>query len=417
MLQNFENQFKGGASEVASPTINHLKSPIKNGVATAIATLNPDQNTATSKPYDNSSVFRGLLKTLGIQPFLDDKTLTEIAINRPYEIWTEGKDGWKKYVMPDLTIGSLRQLANVFATYNKLEINAKNPICSGVMPDGQRGQFLLPTACERDTVAITIRSPSITRFKLSDYVESGRLSNWVDKSTFSPLIKTDLPTEIYEKLEAERERIEELSKKLGIPEDVNLQLFELEMLEAKSQRDIERFIYLAVIHKQNFVLVGGTGSGKTTFTKSICDIVPLDTRIITIEDTAELDLPYHENKVHLFYKEVSPKDLLKSCLRMKPDRIFLTELRGDEAIDYLSALNTGHAGSITTVHANDCASAYYRVGTLIKQSEVGKNLEFKDIMSDVFTTLDVVMYMENTKLKEIAFDPVRKYKLLKGKIA
>lgn len=394
MLQNVENQEVRGAMPPFSSAINY---PV---VAPA---------------YDNSSVIRGLLESSGLQQFLLDNSLTEIAVNRPYEVWTEGSNGWVKHNMPDLSIGVLKKLANVFAIYNKLEINPTKPICSGVLPDGQRGQFLLPSACERDTVAITIRRPSDTRFKLGDYQKSGRMSKWVDKSTFSPLIKTDLPSDIFDKVEAERSKIEELNSKLGIPEDVHLQLFELEMLEAKSQRDIERFINLAVLNKQNFVLVGGTGSGKTTFTKSICDIVPLDTRIITIEDTAELDLPHHQNKVHLFYKDVTAKDLLKSCLRMKPDRIFLTELRGDEAWDYLSALNTGHAGSITTVHANDCASAYYRVGSLVKQSEVGQKLDFGYIMNEVFTTLDVIMYMEHTYIKEIAFDPVRKYLLQKGK--
>lgn len=372
---------------------------------------------AISDNYDNSSVFRGLLNSTGIQRFLDDTSLTEIAINRPFELWTESSKGWVKHDMPDLTFGILKKLANVFAIFNKLEINQSNPICSGVLPDGQRGQFLLPTACERDTVAITVRRPSDTRFDIDDYDKSGRMAEWVDKSTFSPLVKTDLPPDLFAKVEAERLRIEELSEKLGIPEDVHLQLFELEMLEAKSQRDLKRFITLGVLNRQNFVLVGGTGSGKTTFTKSICDIVPKATRIITIEDTAELDLPYHPNKVHLFYKDVSPKALLASCLRMKPDRIFLTELRGDEAWDYLNALNTGHAGSVTTVHANDCASAYYRVGTLVKQSEVGQKMDFGFIMNDVFTTLDVVMYMENTYIKEIAFDPVRKYRLQKGKAA
>ena len=409
MLQNPENPISQGGATAVAP-IKPFNPSETMAVANTIATTLP------AKTYDNSSVFRGLLQSLGIQKFLDDSSLTEVAINRPKEIWTEGSNGWQKYDMPDLTFGELRHLANVFAIYNKLEINHNNPICSGVLPDGQRGQFLIPSACERDTVAITIRSPSNTRFKLGDYQKSGRMNNWIDKSTFSPLVKTDLPPDIFTKVEAERHRIDELNVKLGIPEGVNLQLFELEMLEAKSRRDIEKFITLAVLNRQNFVLVGGTGSGKTTFTKAICDIVPLDTRIITIEDTAELDLPYHQNKVHLFYKDVSAKDLLKSCLRMKPDRIFLTELRGDEAWDYLSALNTGHAGSITTVHANDCQSAYYRVGSLIKQSEVGQKLDFNYIMNEVFTTLDVVIYMEHTHIKEVAFDPVRKYLLQKGKV-
>lgn len=365
--------------------------------------------------FNNSTLLRGLLHSMGIQPFLDNKSLTEIVINRPNEIWTESSEGWVKHDMPDLSFSSLKKLANVFAVYNRQEINQDNPICSGVMPDGQRGQAVIPSACERNTVSFVVRRPSDTRFSLSDYINTKRLDRWVDKSSFITKGEVILPDDVARTEAMQRGEIERLNKELGIPEDVNLQLFELEMLQAKAERDIEKFIEIAVLNKQNFVLVGGTGSGKTTFTKAICDIVPLHTRIITIEDTAELDLPNHPNKVHLFYKEVSAKDLLKSCLRMKPDRIFLTELRGDEAWDYLSALNTGHAGSITTVHANDCASAYYRVGSLIKQSEVGQKLDFEYVMNEVFTTLDVVMYMEHTYVTEISFDPIRKYRLQKGK--
>lgn len=365
--------------------------------------------------FNNSTVLRGLLQELGIQEFLDNEALTEIVINRPYEVWTESSEGWQKHDMPELNYGLLKKMVNVFAIYNNLEISEANPICSGVMPDGQRGQAVIPSACERGTISFVVRRPSNTRFKLADYINTDRLSQWVDKSTFQTAGETLLPDDLRKKNNEEKIAIAKLSKELGIPDDVHLQLFELQMLKAKDERDIATFIEIAVLNKQNFVLVGGTGSGKTTFTKAICDIVPSDTRIITIEDTAELDLPNHPNRVHLFYKDVTAKELLKSCLRMKPDRIFLTELRGDEAWDYLSALNTGHAGSITTVHANDCASAYYRVGSLIKQSEVGQKLEFDYVMNEVFTTLDVIMYMEHTYVTEIAFDPVRKFRLQKGK--
>lgn len=373
-------------------------------------------NTNVMTSSDRSSSLRGLLHQTGIQRYLDDNSYTEIAINRPFELWTESSNGWERHEMPALDYQVLKKIANTFAIFNKLEINADNPICSGVMPDFQRGQVVIPSACERDTVSIVIRQPSTTRFSLNDYIDSGRLDQWVDASTFQTL-NTTLPTELLSKVKEQQQEIEDLNKLLGIPDDVHLQLFELKMLKAKADRDIDTFVNLAVQNLQNICLVGATGSGKTTFTKAICDLVPLDTRIITIEDTAELDLPLHLNRVHLFYKDVSPKELLKSCMRMKPDRIFLTELRGEESFDYLMALNTGHGGSVTTVHANDCNSAYYRVGSLIKQSEVGQKLDFEYIMSEVYTTLDVMIFLHHTYVKEIAFDPVRKYRLLKGKKA
>ncbi len=364
----------------------------------------------------NSSILDGLLAESGIQKFLNNDDYTEVVVNRPFELWTESSEGWQVHDMPNLDFAIGKEIATTFAIYNKWELTKENPICSGVTPQGYRGQVLIPSACELGTVSIVIRRPSNTRFSLDDYVNTGRLDNWRDVSNF----QTDcsvLPEIFGKKIQAEKEEVDRLTKLLGVPDDVQLQLFELQMLKAKADRNIGEFVQLAVKHKQNMCLVGATGSGKTTFTKAVCDIVPAKTRIITIEDTHELDLPNHPNRVHLFYKDVTPKDLLKSCMRMKPDRIFLTELRGDEAFDYLMALNTGHAGSVTTVHANDCHSAYYRVGSLIKQSEIGQKLDFEYIMSEVYTTLDVMMFLDRTYITEIAYDPIRKARLLKGKKA
>lgn len=363
---------------------------------------------------DRTTSLRGLLAETGIQQFLDDKGNTEIAINRPFELWTESSQGWQRFEMPNLNYAILLKIANTFAILNKLEISPKNPICSGIFPDEQRGQVVIPTACEHNTVSITIRQPSQERFTLADYANSGRLGDWIDVSTFQT-DNVQLPNFERKRLESEAEEIKYLSRYLGIANDVKLQLFELQMLKAKADRNTDKFIRLALEHKQNICLIGATGSGKTTFTKAICDLVPLDTRIITIEDTHELDLPKHHNRVHLFYKDVTPKQLLASCMRMKPDRIFLTELRGDEAFDYVGALNNGHGGSITTVHANDCQSAYYRIGTLIKQSEIGSKIDFDQIMRDTYTTIDVMIFLERTHVKQVAYDPIRKYRLMQGK--
>lgn len=373
-----------------------------------------DYNFNNDYEFSRASLLNSMLQSSGIQKHLDNKDNTEIAVNRPYEIWTESSASWQMHEAPNLDYHTLTHLATAFATFNSLEVNNNNPICSGVLPDGQRGQFVIPSACEADTVSITIRQPSEIRFAFDDYINSGRLEKWIDVSVHQTA-NTQFPSHEAERLKEEAEEIQRLNEYLEIPKDVNLQLFELQMLKAKAERDVETFVRLAVKHEQNMCLIGATGSGKTTFTKAVCDIVPLDTRIVTIEDTHELDLPKHPNKVHLFYKDVSPKDLLKSCLRMKPDRIFLTELRGDEAYDYLNALNTGHGGSVTTVHANDCNSAYYRIGTLIKQSEIGSKIDFEQIMRDVYTTIDVMIYLDRTFVTQIAYDPIRKARLLKGK--
>lgn len=338
--------------------------------------------------YDRSITVRDLLKKSGIQDLMDATGVTEVVVNEPFEVLTETRDGWERHSFPNLTFESLMHIANALAIFNNDHLKADDPIKSLVLPDGQRGQIVIPPATKPKTLSITIRIPSTTRFTMADYVSSGRLSNFRD-----------------------------VSDHLSCPEDVPLLEWERTMMQAKADHDMAAFWQMVIDNKLNTVLVGGTGSGKTTFTKALADLVPRDTRIITLEDTHELDLPHHWNKQHLFYGKggVTPKACISSCMRMKPDRVFLTELRGDETWDYLSLLNTGHPGSITTVHANDCRSAFYRIGTLIKQSGVGQTLDFDYIMREVMTTLDVIAFFRHAQLVQLYFDPVQKYRLQRGK--
>lgn len=128
------------------------------------------------------------------------------------------------------------------------------------------------------------------------------------------------------------------------------------------------------------------------------------------------DLPHHPNRVHLFYKEhITAKSVIASCMRLKPDRIFLTELRGDEAWDYLSALNTGHPGGLTSVHANDAQSVFYRIAQLAKESETGKTMDYQYLLNTVRATIDVVCFFDKTYMTEVYFDPVAKREAMLGK--
>jgi type IV secretion system protein VirB11 len=140
------------------------------------------------------------------------------------------------------------------------------------------------------------------------------------------------------------------------------------MLRLLSSSDYEAFMRLAVRSRKNILVSGPTGSGKTTWTKALIREIPSDERLVTIEDAKELVLDRHPNHVRLFYSKddqgvarVTPKQLLESCLRMKPDRILLAELRAEEAFDYLRNVNSGHPGSITSVHAvpNLPSSSWY----------------------------------------------------------
>ena len=366
--------------------------------------------------YDDSVTVRSHLKTLGIGEWLKQPGVTEVAINRPYEGWTETRDGWQRHDLPNASLEALLQFAPALAIYNKAKppLSPAEPEKPVRLPDGERGQIVWPPACEPGTVSLTMRVPSSTRFAVSELVASGFSSKFRDvighavDAVAGRLDTGDVDvkgaTPVFNPVQA-----------LSAPAMVTLQRFELEMLDALAQRDVERFLTLAILNRLNIVLVGGTGSGKTTVTKALADLVPPETRVATIEDTHELPLPNHPNHVHLFYSESLPaRRIVKATLRMKFDRVFLAELRGDETWDYLTLLNTGHQGGITTVHANDAIAALSRIATLVKQSPVGQTLTWDHLMREVKTTIDVVLYMENKQLKEIYFDPVTKWKLLRG---
>ncbi|KWE97914.1 MULTISPECIES: P-type DNA transfer ATPase VirB11 [Burkholderia cepacia complex] len=348
-----------------------------------------ETNVVAIDDMDRSQTVRSLLRQCGIGAFLAAEGVTEVAVNRAGEIAVEGRNGWERHDAPDCSLERLKKLANALVVFDKKgQISAKEPIKPVTLPDGQRGQVMVPPAVEAGTVSITIRIPSDKRFTITQLSEYGTFDGFRDVSTH-----------------------------LDVPADVKLQQFELEMLDAKANRDMTRFFELAIANKLNIVPVGGTGSGKTTLLKALADLVPRDERIGTIEDVHEFTLPYHWNRVHMFFSDNLPaRELVRSSLRAKLHRCYISELRGDEAWDYLSLLNTGHAGGLTTVHANDPISAFVRIATLIKQSPVGMNLDWDFVFNEVRRTVDVVLFMETgtKKMTQLFYDPVLKWKLQRG---
>lgn len=334
--------------------------------------------------YDNSQTVLGLFASTGMSTYFDMPDITEIVVNRPGEIGIETGKGWQFFDAPQLTFENLMKLSNAIVIFNNGKLTQTNAIHSVTLPGGERGQIVCPPVTMQNIVSITIRKPSSERFSLDDYTKSGRLTDRLN-----------------------------YVQHIG-----DLRPFEKEMLIHKKARDLKAFFELAVLHKLNIVLVGGTGSGKTTLTKALVDLIHPGVRLFTIENTHELNLPFHTNKVHLFYDDNNPnhtsKQIVASCMRMKPDRVFLTELRGDETWDYINLLNTGHPGSITTVHANDCLSAFSRLAALIKCSQVGQTLEMNYIMREVKTTIDVVAFLDHTYVTELYYEPETKLDLLKA---
>lgn len=327
---------------------------------------------------DRSLSVRELMRKYGITEALK-QGVTEFAVNKPGSLWLEDSNGWRQQEEPMLTINNLQGLATAIAVFNNKPLDRDNPIGSFTLPDGERCQIVLPPAAEDGTVNMTIRKPSANRFTLCDYEQTGRLT-----------------------------------PALAAMNDSIFQ-WEVELMELAQKGLIGRFFELAIERRLNVVTVGGTGSGKTTFSKTLIDLYPTSRRLFTVEDAHELTTPYHPNSVHLFFSAMVPaKKVLASCMRMKPDHIFITELRGDESWDYLMALKSGHSGSVTSIHANDCRGALYKIGSYIKQSDVGRTLDFNYIMQEVMTTIDVVVFFEKTHLKELFYNPVEKLRLLKG---
>ena len=319
---------------------------------------------------------------LPLRTFLDDESLTEICVNRPREVWTEGREGWVHHFVDALTFTHCTQLAVLIATYNNKAINNEKPVLSAALPNHERVQVLIPPACEPHTVSVTIRKPSLIDKTLAELNAEGAFD--------------------------ESEEIRE-----------GLHPIEQDLLDLKKAKRYMEFLDLAVRSHKNILIVGKTGSGKTTITKSLTRSIPMHERLITIEDVHEIFLNQHPNKVHLFYSredeggsKVSPKQALASCLRMKPDRILLAELRGDEAWEFIKSVNTGHPGSISTMHANGAYESFEQLTAWIKDSRTGAHLEVEYIKNRLFTTIDIVLYYSKRKLKEVYYDPEHKRKLL-----
>ena len=312
-----------------------------------------------------------------LEPFLLDDAIDEVCINQPGMVWTEGTAGWQRHTTPELTFDACRHLVNLIAGYNDKSVKDR-PILSASLPTGERVQALVPPGCEPRTVSVTVRKASRVQRSLEQLEKDG---------TFS--------------------RVEVRGE--------GLRPFEHQLLKLLAEERYLDFLHLAVLSNRNIVISGKTGSGKTTLTKSLIERIPADQRLITLEDVHELPLPNHPNHVHLFYSReavenlsLSAKDALASCLRMKPDRILLAEVRGDEAWEYVKAVNTGHPGSITSAHANGAFETFEQLTAFVKDSATGAHLPAEYIMRRLVSTIDVVVYMSARKVVEIYYDPERR---------
>ena len=341
--------------------------------------------TASSDPGRDTAL-RQLLRPL--RRFLEDAQVSELAVNRPGEVWTQGGSGWERHQVAELTLEHLEALATAVAVFNGLPATS---MLSVVLPGGERAQVIREPACVAGWTPMTIRKHAPPSWTLEELAERGAFLGARDVSFHRP---------------AE----EEAARLLGGRGLERLERFEVELLALKREGALLEFCRRAVRSRRNVVIAGKTFSGKTTLARALVAEVPASERIVTIEDVPELDLPGHPNRVPLRYGvgegRESADACLASCMRLSPDRIFLAELRGPEAWQYVMSLNTGHPGSVTTTHANGAIEAFERVASLVKNSEVGRGLELSEVRRVLHATLDVVLFMENRKVTEVFYDPV-----------
>lgn len=282
----------------------------------------------------------GLLDTI-----LTDDTITEVMINGPDHIFIEQKGHLFRL---DKHFESERRLEDIIQRIVGLagrEVNQANPICDTRLSDGSRVNVVLPP--------IALCGPTLTIRKFS---------------------KTPMTIE---------------------------KLIEYESLT----QDIADKLELLVKAKYNIFISGGTGSGKTTFLNALSNYIPKDERVITIEDSAELQIAGIDNLVSLETRnanvagagEITIRDLIKSSLRMRPERIIVGEVRGGEALDMLQALNTGHDGSLSTGHANSTEDMLSRLETMVLQGAAGLPLDA--IRQQIASAVDIIIHLSRLRDK------------------
>lgn len=293
-------------------------------------------------------------------PMLNRPDVTDIFVNRPGELWVETLGGGlERHDAPELDDVRLWRLARQIASLSYQGISREHPLLSATLPDGARVQIVAPPAT-RGPMALAIRKHVVADMTLADYHANGGFSDTRLGNHPSPDPAIDF--------------------------------------EASGADGLAKALASAVRARKNILVSGGTSTGKTTFLNALIKEISPAERLILIEDTPELKLT-HANAIGLIAVKgdtgearVTADDLLQASLRMRPDRIILGELRGSEAYTFLRAVNTGHPGSLTTIHADSPEGAVEQLALIILQS--GVQLRRADIVDYVNNVVDVFVQLE-----------------------
>lgn len=307
-----------------------------------------------------------------------EEGIQEISINRPGEAWVEKYGDMRHEPLPLLTRDHLYSLAHLVAQSTSQTISEEKPLLSATLPGGYRIQVVFPPACADDGIAMSIRKQASIVMSLDTYAEKGAFD------------QTKTATAVHDPLD-----------------DMLMDLY--------NRGDVRNFIAQAVKGKKNIIISGGTSTGKTTFMNAALGEIPANERIITVEDAREVQIDHIANRVHLMVSKggqgrakVTTQELIEACLRLRPDRIIVGELRGAEAFSYLRAVNTGHPGSIATVHADSPQLAIEQLILMIMQADLGITRD--QIKAYVESVIQVVIQLKRGEkgrryVSEVYFKP------------
>ncbi len=293
-------------------------------------------------------------------PWLDRPDVTDILVNRPGEVWIDGARGFERITTPDVTDMMLQRLAQQIAAHTAQGVSREHPLLAATLPDGARVQVVTPPAT-RNHVSLAIRKHVVQDLTLADYDLAGAFANTRRAGS-------------------------------GVRAEADAELARL-----LDRGELRSFFSNAVRQGRNIVISGGTGTGKTTFLNALLKEIPQSDRLVVIEDTPEVKL-VHPNAVGLVAvgselgeTRVGIDELLRASLRMRPDRLMVGEIRGPEAFTFLRAVNTGHPGSLTTVHADSPEGALEQIAFMTLQA--GLTLTRADVIDYAKSVIDIVVQL------------------------
>jgi type IV secretion system protein VirB11 len=294
-----------------------------------------------------------------LAPFLARADVTDIFVNRPEEIWVESLGGAiERHDVPALKHVTIERLVRQIAAWSHQGVSREHPLLAATLPDGSRVQVAMPPAT-RGEIAIAIRRHVSADMTLDEFADEGLFPEASTAPVPPPAQQT---------------------------------------WNALRSAKMNAFLREAVRNRANILVSGGTATGKTTFLNALLREVPGDERLILIEDASELKVQ-RPNLVGLIAArsalreaDVSAEDLLIAALRMRPDRIILGEIRGGEAMTFLRAINTGHPGSLATIHADSPERAVEQLAMLVLQT--GTRLRWEDVVRYVRSTIDIYVHLD-----------------------